>query len=514
MTKKGKIYLVGAGPGDEGLITVKGLEYLKTADVVIYDYLVNEELLKHCKTGSEKIYVGKKASEHTLSQQGINELLIEKAKQGFIVVRLKGGDPFIFGRGSEEAMELKNNDIEYEIIPGITAGIAAPSYAGIPITHRGYASSIAFITGHEDTSKMESDINWDKIATGIGTLVFYMGVANLPFIVSKLKEFGRAGDTPVALIRWGTHNFQQTITGNLDSIVKVAEENNFLPPAIIVVGEVVKLRDKLRWFDNKPLFGKRIIVTRSRTQASGLCRNLKNLGADVIEFPTIDIIPVKNFNLLDDSIHNIRDFSWIIFTSVNSVEIFFKRLFELNYDSRILKNGKIAVIGAETGNALKQFGIIPDLVPTTYTSEGTVEAFRLMKDEIKGEKILLPCSAIARDIIPSELEKLGAVVKIVLIYENVIPDYSEEKIDSYFEREFHLVTFTSSSTVMNLAEIFRKHKKEHLIGKIKGASIGPVTTETAKQNGINIVVEAKIQTIEGLTDCILEYFSDKKGYVA
>lgn len=507
MTKKGKVYLIGAGPGDADLITVKGLEYLKIADVVVYDYLTNEELLKHCKADTEKIYAGKKASEHTLSQTEINELLVEKARQGLIVVRLKGGDPFIFGRGSEEAMELKNNNVEFEIIPGITAGIAAPSYAGIPITHRGYASSIAFITGHEDPSKIESDINWDKIATGIGTLVFYMGVANLAIIVSKLKEFGRTGNTPVALIRWGTRCFQQTITGDLDTIVKIAEENNFQPPAIIVVGEVVRLREKLKWFDIKPLFGKRIIVTRSRKQSSDLCKSLKNLGADVIEFPTIDIIPVKNFNMLDDSINNIGTFSWIIFTSVNGVEIFFKRLFESNYDSRILKNIKVAVIGTETGKALKQYGIIPDLIPATFTSEGTVEAFRHIKDEVKEKKILLPCSAIARDIIPSELEKLGAIVKIVPIYENVIPEYSEENINSYFEHEFHLVTFTSSSTVLNLIEIFKKHKKEHLISTIKGASIGPVTTNTAKNNGINIVVEAKTQTIEGLTSSIIEYFS-------
>ena len=510
MTNKGKVYLIGAGPGDEGLITVKGLEFLKIADVVIYDYLVNDELLKHCKASCEKIYVGKKANDHTLSQQGINELLIEKAKQGLHVVRLKGGDPFIFGRGSEEALELRNNDIEYEIIPGITAGIAAAIYSGIPITHRGYASSITFITGHEDPSKMESDINWDSIAKSTGTLVFYMGMTNLPIIVSKLKECGRNSNTPVALIRWGTRNLQQTITGNLDTIVNTAEENNFQPPAIIVVGEVVRLREKLRWFDTKPLFGKRIIVTRSRTQVSGLCKSLKNLGADIVKFPTIDIIPVKKLNRLDDSIHNIEDFSWLVFTSINGAELFFKRLFELNYDSRILRNTKIAVIGAETGKALKQFGLIPDLVPATYTSEGAVAAFRLIKDEIKARKILLPCSAIARDIISSELEKLGATVICIPVYENSVPDYSEEKISDYFEQVPALVTFTSSSTVTNLIEIFRKHKKEHLIGRIKGASIGPVTTETAKQNGIAVVAEAKIKTIEGLTEAVLEYFGNRK----
>ena len=505
--KRGKVYLIGAGPGDEGLITLKGVECLKRSDVVVYDYLVNEKLLKYCGAGCEKIYAGKRANKHTMSQSEINRLLVEKAGSGLTVARLKGGDPFVFGRGGEEALELAGNNIPFEVVPGVTAAVAALSYAGIPLTHRGLASTAAFITGHEDPAKKESDINWKKISTGAGTLVFYMGIKNLPGIVSNLKKNGRSGETPAALIRSGTLNSQETITGTLDNIAAKAEEKNFKPPALIAVGEVVNLREKLRWFDKRPLYGKRMVITRSREQASVLSKNLKDLGAYVIEFPTIAIKPVTDFSELDKAVKEIGSFTWIIFTSINGVDIFFNRLFTLGYDSRALKNVKIAVIGKGTAEGLLNFGLKPDLLPDSFTSEGTVEAFKSIKTGYSSEKMLIPSSEIARDYLPVELRKMGADVTTVPVYRNEILKYSAQAVDAVFGVNPDLVTFTSSSTVSNLVNILRKSKKECYLNSIKGASIGPVTSETAGKLGITIAVNAGEHTIPGLVDSILEYFA-------
>ncbi len=505
----GMVYLIGAGPGDAGLFTLKGVECLKKADVVVYDYLVNEELLIYCREGCEKIYVGKKAKDHTLSQPEINSLLCEKAKNGSIVVRLKGGDPFVFGRGGEEALDLAAENIKFEVVPGVTAAVAALAYAGIPITHRRIASTAALITGHEDPSKGTSGINWEMISKGVGTLVFYMGVNNLERIVSSLKKHGRPGDTPAALIRWGTLNRQETLTGTLDNIVKRVRELNFKPPALIVAGEVINLREKLRWFDKRPLFGKKIIITRSRKQASALSKSLGELGSVVIEFPTIDIKPIEDFSELDKAIGEIDTFSWVVFTSVNGVSLFFGRLSGLGRDSRALNNARIAVIGKGTAGELCRFGLKPDLTPESFTSEGTVEAFRAIKEDYTSERVLLPSSEIARDYIPRELAKMGAEVITVPVYRNLVPGYSEETIDAAFKDEPDLVTFTSSSTVSNLAGILRKHNKDHFLARIKGASIGPVTTKTAKKAGISIVVDAAEHTIPGLVNSILEYFKKR-----
>ncbi len=505
----GMVYLIGAGPGDAGLITLKGVECIKKADVVVYDYLVNEELLKYCREGCEKIYVGKKAKDHTLSQPEINSLLREKAKNGGIVARLKGGDPFVFGRGGEEALDLAAQDIKFEVVPGVTAAVAALAYAGIPITHRCIASTATLITGHEDPSNGTSDINWEMISKGVGTLVFYMGVNNLERIVSNLNKHGRPGETPAALIRLGTLNRQETLTGTLNNIVKRARERNFKPPALIVAGEVINLREKLRWFDKRPLFGKKIIITRSRKQASTLSKSLRELGAVVIEFPTIAIQPVEDFSELDKTIGEIDTFSWVVFTSVNGVDMFFDRLSGLWRDSRALNSVRIAVIGKGTADALWRFGLKPDLTPETFTSEGTVEAFKAIKEDYTSERVLLPSSEIARDYIPRELAKMGAEVVTVPVYLNLVPGYSEETISDAFKDDPDLVTFSSSSTVSNLVGILRKHNKDHFIARIKGASIGPVTTKTAENAGISIVVDAAEHTIPGLVYSILEYFKKR-----
>jgi uroporphyrinogen III methyltransferase/synthase len=321
-TNNGYVYLVGAGPGDPGLITLKGIECIKKADVIVYDRLVNPILLKYVKKDVELVYVGKSPDRHTLKQEEITKVLVNKALENKVVTRLKGGDPFVFGRGGEEALELSANNIPFEIVPGITSAVSVPAYAGIPVTHRGLTSNVAFITGNEDPTKDDTDIKWDKISTGIGTLVFLMGMSNLPKIVNKLIENGRSPDTPVALIRWGTLPEQETLVGNLRNIVSLAQQHNFKNPAIIIVGEVVSLRKQLKWVEKKPLWGKRILVTRSRDQASIFSEKIRALGGEPIEFPTIKIVPPDDYLLFDNAIKTIDTYDWIIFTSINGVKSF------------------------------------------------------------------------------------------------------------------------------------------------------------------------------------------------
>ncbi|MBN2736632.1 MAG: uroporphyrinogen-III C-methyltransferase [Spirochaetales bacterium] len=504
--KKGKVFLIGAGPGDEGLLTLRGAEYLRICDVVVYDYLSNKNLLKMARTEAELIYVGKQASAHTFSQVAINQLLIEKANEGKKVARFKGGDPFVFGRGGEEAIALKNAGIEFEVVPGITAGIAALAYAGIPLTHRGVATSAGFITGHEMAGKDTSDINWEKIS-GLDTIVFYMGVKNLPTIVEKLKTAGRSGDTPAALVHWGTTNQQMTVTGTLNNIVYEVNKKEINPPALIIVGDVVKLRSQLQWFETKPLFGKKIVVTRSRAQASALSEKLRHHGAEVIEMPTIDICPLTDQNLMDSEIRKLGKYNWMVFTSINSVDIFMERLFKSEQDVRAISHLKFAAIGKETAKRLSTYGIIADLIPDRFTSIGVVEEFGKIQPAIKGKHFLIPGSLIARDVIPEGLKELGAHVTTVVIYENRTPEYSADTIDEIFRKNPDLVTFTSSSTVNNLAAILKNTGQEKYIKTIKGASIGPITSETAAEQGVKIILEAEEHTISCLVHTILKTMS-------
>ncbi|MGD9031661.1 MAG: uroporphyrinogen-III C-methyltransferase, partial [Desulfobacteraceae bacterium] len=417
--KKGIVYLVGAGPGDPGLLTLKAKACLEEADAVIYDYLANEAFLDHADKKAEMIYVGKKGGEHTLSQEEINKLIVDKAQKGLTVVRLKGGDPFIFGRGGEEAEELVKAGVSFEVVPGVTSAIAVPAYAGIPLTHRDYTSTVAFITGHEDPRKETSSIAWDKLATSVGTLVFLMGVGNLPQIAKRLMAHGRSPDTPVALIQRGTVPEQKTVVGRLQDIAERAQSEGLKPPAIIVVGDIVNLREQLNWFENKPLFGKRIVVTRAREQASGFLAHLNALGAACIEFPTIQVVPPKSWDPLDRAVMRLERYQWLLFTSVNGVKYFFKRLEDLGLDMRELRDMKVGAIGPKTAEAVYKKGIRPDLVPEEYRAEAVVEAFK--KWDVKGVKILLPRAAKAREVLPVELVKLGANVDEIPAYETVRP---------------------------------------------------------------------------------------------
>lgn len=502
--KVGKVYLVGAGPGDPGLISEKGLQCLSQADVIIYDRLVDERLLGAAPLEAERIYVGKSTKEHTREQGEINQLLVEKARDGNTVVRLKGGDPFVLGRGGEEAEALADRSIPFEVVPGASSAVAVPAYAGIPVTHRNLASSFAVFTGHENTSQASSSIDWEKLTKGVDTLVFLMGMENLPIIVGKLLEYGRPPDTPVAVIKNGTQPEQKTIVGSLKDIEDKVREHRFGPPAVIVVGEVVRLRRKLRWFDNRPLFGKRILVTRAQHQANALNQLLSERGARPVELPVIDIQATANTKELDRAISNLEQYDWIVFTSVNGVSSFFQRLYELKLDARALKGLKIGVIGPATAKALEIRGIIPDYLPQVYTSQGFLAG--LSRQDITGQQFLLPRADIADKELAEAISQLGAEVYEVVVYQTVpvataIPQVKEMLLS----REIDVITFTSSSTVSNLVALF--NKEELAANNAKIACIGPKTADTAARVGLKVDIVASENTIPGLVTAIEKYFS-------
>lgn len=503
--RKGKVYLIGAGPGDDGLLTFKAKACIERADVIIYDYLANKKFLDFADKKAEIVYVGKKGSDHTLPQWQINKLIIQKAKEGKKVARLKGGDPFVFGRGGEEAEELIGADVAFEAIPGVTSVISVPAYAGIPLTHRDYTSTVAFITGHEDPTKESSNIAWDKIATGIGTLIFIMGVKNLPNIVKNLLDNGRSSDTPVAIIRWGTTPRQKTILGSLNNIIEIAKSENITPPSIIVVGEVINLRKKLNWFETRPLFGKRIIVTRARTQSSDFANLLGSNGALPIQFPTIETVPPDTWDGLDDAIEKISSYEWLIFTSVNGVRYFFERLKKKNRDVRDLKGIKICTIGPKTAMEVEKFGIRIDVIPSEYRAEAVIEC--IGKENIHGKRVLLPRAAVAREILPDELKNMGALIDVVDAYKTIRPDEKTDEIKKMLtNKEVDVITFTSSSTVTNFVDMFDKYELQEMIKGVVIASIGPITAETAEKLGLKPQIIPKKYTIESFTDEIIEYY--------
>ena len=503
--KTGKVILIGAGPGDPDLITVKGMRMLAMADIVIYDYLANQQLLSYCSPQTERIYVGKKGGEHTLPQSEINQLLIEKARENKLVVRLKGGDPFIFGRGGEEVLALAEAGILFEVVPGITAGTAALAYAGIPATHRGDATSVSFITGHEDPTKNESGLNWQALANLEGTLVFYMGVKNLPLIAQNLMFNGKSPDTPAALIRWGTLPVQQTLTGMLGDIAHKAQDEKFKPPALIVVGEVVRYRDQMNWFERKPLFGKRIVTTRARAQSSDLVYQLSELGADVIEFPTIRIEPPPTWQPLDDAIHRLQTYDWIVFTSVNGVESFWERLTSSGSDVRILNGIKIAAIGPATSQRLLQFGVIADLQPEKFVAESLVASLKA-NSSLAGKKFLLPRAEEARSLLKDELLKSNAEVDEIVAYRTVIETaHQDEMLEKIRSQQLDLITFTSSSTVKNFVSIIGRDLVQQM-KKVIVACIGPITAQTAESFGLEVKIMPEDYTIPGLVQGILNYY--------
>lgn len=499
--KKPYVYLVGAGPGDEDLITLKGLRCIEKAEVILYDKLANPNLLKYKKPTAEIIDVGKAPDHHQYSQEKINQLLVSKAKEGKVVTRLKGGDPFVFGRGGEEALALYEENISFEVVPGITSAIAAPTYGGIPVTHRNVSTSFHVITGHEDPTKEASTVNYEALAKLKGTLIFLMGVSHLKEITEKLMHHGKDKNTPAALIHRGTTARQRTVTGTLENIVEVARNNNIKSPSIIMIGEVINLRSQLNWLQQLPLQGKRILVTRTRKQASDLSKRLKELGAEVIEFPTIQIEAPKDFTEVNAKLNHLKEMQHIIFTSVNGVQAFFQRLKALKIDIRAIGEAKIYAIGSATKEALEEKGILVDRIPEVYMAEGILEA---VKDIIKeGDRVLLPRADIARKALTEGLRVMGAVVEEIDIYRTTIPTCRREDLLEILETPVDYITFTSSSTVRNFIEILGEENK-HLIESSKVAVIGPITGQTAKDLGLAIDIEAEEYTIEGLVKSIRE----------
>lgn len=505
--KNGFVYLVGAGPGDPGLITVKGRECLAKAQVVIYDYLANDELLRMAPKEAELIYAGKVGGEHNREQSQINELLVQKALSGKIVARLKGGDSFIFGRGGEECEALVAAGIPFEVVPGITAAVGATSYAGIPLTHRGVTTSVAFVTGHESPGKISSEIDWEGLSLGSGTVVFYMGIRNLPQITKNLLAHGRAPHTPVALIRWGTRPEQEVLVGTLADIAQKARESSFRAPAITVVGEVVNLRETLRWFDNRPLFGRSILVTRGADQAGEFTSKLERLGARAYCCPTIEITAPESYSDLDAAILDLDGFHWIVFTSYNAVKYFFDRLSEHGLDTRALGRCRVCAVGPKTAAALAPFGVRADLIPADYKAEGVVDAFAAM--DLGGKRILFPHGDRARGVIPDELTRMGAQVTAPIAYANRSPkEIPAEALRALEERRVDCVTFTSSSTVQNLASVLGENRFLHLMEGVRVASIGPVTSKSCRELGLEVHMEPAEYTLDALAAELISQFAE------
>jgi len=498
---KGRVYLIGAGPGDPALITVRGRDLLGEADVVVYDHLASPRLLDYARGDAEMIYVGKQASRHTLSQDEINDLLVSLARRGSTVARLKGGDPYVFGRGGEEALALVEAGIAFEVVPGVTAGIAAACYAGIPVTHRTLASNLGFVTGHETPDKEGSDLDYRVLAKWGGTLAFYMGVANLPAICKGLIDCGLDDQTPAALIRWGTTSRQRVVTGSVSSLPRAAKDAGMKPPALIVIGEVVSLRAKLNWFERRCLFGRRIVVTRARAQASALTARLERLGAEVIEMPTIRIEPPDDPRPLDQSVAELDSFDWIIFTSANGVDAFFSALQRGGLDSRALGANRICTIGPATAERLARWGLRPDAQPTKFLGAEIVKTLADLAD-LKGVGILCPRADIAPADLIDALEERGAVVRNVTAYRTVADDSAAEQVGRLLgDDDLHWITFTSSSTVKNFFGVIDPRVVR--ARRVRLASIGPATSAAIGQFDLRPDIEAKSHTIEGLVDAIL-----------
>ena len=502
---EGKVFLVGAGPGDTGLITVRGKQLIDSADAVVYDALANSALLPPGarETGRPELYyVGKRGgSKDLVTQDEINALLIKLAREGKRTVRLKGGDPFVFGRGSEEAQALNDASVTFEVIPGVTAGIAAAAYAGIPVTHRTLSTSVTFVTGHEDPAKPDTQTNWSALAKAGGTIVLYMGVKTLSGISDALIKGGMPGEIPAAAIQWATHPRQRTVVATLATIAAKAEEQNITAPVITVIGWSVVLRDELNWFEHRPLFGKRIVVTRATQQAPILSEKLRELGADAIEMPAtqiarLDLGPLRN------SIDRIADYDWLIFTSQNAVAIFWEQLLGRGKDSRALAGLKIAAVGPATAGALLEHGITVDVIPQRFVAEGLLEMLG-ERDDVSGSKVLYITAEGARDVLPAGLREMGAELAIIEAYRTIPDGEGAATLARAIEAgKVDLATFTSASAVRGYIDAVG----EDLALKVPAASIGPQTSDALREAGIEVEAEAEESTIDGLVSAVLRAF--------
>ena len=501
----GKVFLVGAGPGDPELVTLRALRCIESADVIMVDRLVDRRLHAHARPEAEIIDVGKLPGEGGTRQGEINSLMVRRAREGKNVVRLKGGDPFVFGRGGEEGEVLAAEGVPFEVVPGVTSAVAAPAYAGIPLTHRRMASSFTVVTGSESPDKPDSDVNWRYLAGQPGTLVVLMGWENLRANVDALLEHGKSPSTPVALVRWGTHPRQQTVVGTLRNIAQRAGDAGLSPPVVMVVGEVVELRERLRWFDTRPLFGKRVLVTRTRAQAGVLAELLHTRGAEAIELPTIEVQTLDDYTELDAALRGVQQHGWTLFTSVNAVEIVFERMESMGLDARTFGGVKVGAIGPSTAKALRHNGIAPDLVPDTFLSEALLEG--LTARGVTGVSVLLPRSDIATDNLADGLRAAGAVVEDVTAYVTTTPQASEQTLIDVLEGGVDVATFTSASTVRNLLRLLDEDR-DRLAG-VTVACIGPVTATAARAAGLKVDIVSAEHTITGLVDALESYFAEE-----
>lgn len=502
MTCCGKVFIIGAGPGDYKLLTLRAVECIRKADVIVYDRLVSRKVLSFARPDAELIYVGKLPDSHPVPQERINEILIKKACEGRIVARVKGGDPFVFGRGGEEAEALHDKGITFEIIPGVTSAIAVPAYAGIPVTHRDFCSSLHIVTGHERPDKNASAIDYEMLAKTGGTLIFLMGIKSLPEITHRLQESGKNGRTPAAVIENGTSVRQRVVTGTLEDIAMKASEARISSPAVAVIGEVVGMREKIDWFPKGKLAGKRVIVTRSREQAGKLSDRIEELGGEVLEFPVVKIVKPLSFDSLDEALRDIKGFQWLVFTSVNGVNNFFERMRVLGLDIRSLYDVKLAVVGKATAEALESIGLIADYVPNKYTTEELAKG--LSEIVSKGEKVLLARAETAGSEIQDALKKTGIEYSDVVVYRTLYENAGSEEILKGIEKGCaDYLTFTSSSTVTGFISAIGKENIGKLSG-IKIVCIGPVTAKTAKDAGLDVAVIAEEHSIEGLIDVLAD----------
>jgi uroporphyrinogen III methyltransferase/synthase len=499
---EGKVFFVGAGPGERDLITLRGKQLIDSADAVVYDALANSALLPPGarETGRPELYyVGKRGgAKNPVTQHEINELLVKLAREGKRVVRLKGGDPFVFGRGSEEAQAMNDASIPFEIVPGVTAGIAAPAYAGIPVTHRGLSTSVTFVTGHEDPSKPHTQTNWSALAKSGGTLVLYMGVKTLASITRALLKDGMPPEMPAAAIQWGTHPRQRTVVATLDTIASKVEEQNIGAPSIIVIGWSVVLRDELNWFEKRPLYGRRIVVTRATQQALALTERLRELGADVIEMPAtqiarLDLAPLRS------AIAGLSRYQWLILTSQNAVSIFWEQLLGEGKDARALAGLKVAAVGPATAGALLEHGITVDVIPKRFVAEGLLEMLR-ERDDVSGKRVLYVTAEVARDVLPQGLREMGAQLDVIEAYRSILDGQGAERLARTIESgKLDLATFTSGSAVRGYVDAIGEDLAKH----VPAVSMGPQTSEALREAGIEVKAEAKESTLDGLVSAVL-----------
>lgn len=504
MIHPGTVYLVGAGPGDPGLITLRGAELLNQADVVLYDRLVDDRLLRGVRPDADVTYVGKLPGAESTQQAQITARMIERARAGKSVVRLKGGDPFVFGRGAEEALALAEANVPFEVVPGITSAIAAPAYAGIPLTHRQMASSFTVVSGSEDPSKEDSLIDWPTIASGSGTLVVLMGWDSLGRTIGQLTTNGMPLQTPAALVQWGTETYQRTVEGTLENVLERGKEEGLQPPVVAIFGPVVELRRKIQWFDNRPLHGRRILVTRAREQAGSLSDLITAAGGEPVELPTIQIVPPSDDSPLQEAARRISSYQWLVLTSANAVDALFQALNKEGLDARALSGVQVAAIGPATADALARYGVHADCVPARYVSEALLDE---LKGRVQpGDTVLHPRAESGREVVVEGLTALGATVHQVAAYRTVVPEGAEERAKELLTSgQIDVVTFASSSSVRNLVELLGGDVTP--LNGLAVACIGPITEGTARELGLQVQIQTREHTIPGLVDAMIDRLS-------